>query len=211
MKYYLKKIGTLFLYLLLATITGILLAGLDGVSEENGITTWAIIKFVLSLLNLFVFYTSVVIMFFREGQSAYKQLGVNDIIRRQIVKTGKDMPIKREEEYRAWKGFVLPLFIFIPLVILLVVHLIVGLSTGYQTVTWGVASSFIYMGFYAPVFALVEASKILPTAHFVTLYAIPLTSAVAGVSYMLGARNRKQEEKMIEEKNRAIYGEKECE
>lgn len=209
MRYYFKKIGLVFLYFVLTAITGIMISGTTGVTEEGEVVTWTIIKFIMSLVNLSVFILSIVIMFYREGQSAYKQLGINDIIRRRIVETGKDMPMKREEEYHAWKGFVLPLFIFIPMALLLIIHLIVGLSTGYQNTTFGVISSFIYMAFYSPIFTFAAQGTISPTAHFVTLYAIPLTSIITGVSYMLGARKRKKEEQLIEDKNRAIYGDKE--
>lgn len=208
MKYYFKKIGLVFLYFALTAITGIMISGTTGVTEEGEIVAWTIIKFVMSLVNLSVFILSIIIMFYREGETAYKQLGTNDIMRQRMIETGKDIPIKRAEEYRAWKGFVLPLFIFIPMVILLVIHLIVGCTSGYTNNTFGVISSFIYMAFYSPVFTFAVQGTIQPTAHFATLYAIPLTSVIAGVAYIVGAKKRKKAEEFIENKNSAIHGEK---
>ena len=64
MRYYFKKIGLVFLYFVLTAITGIMISGTTGVTEEGEVVTWTIIKFIMSLVNLSVFILSIVIMFY---------------------------------------------------------------------------------------------------------------------------------------------------
>ncbi len=203
MKYYLKQIGREYLYFSLTAVTALMMA----VMSNEGFWLW--LKFAIYVINFLILALAISIMFFREGQTAYKQLGINDVVRRQIVETGKDLPIKREEEYRPLKGFILPLFLFIPMAVLLIGNLIYGLCTGGGEVnTFGMIAGLIYMAFYSPAVMFIPEAQISWVHPFIVLYAVPLICIIAGVAYILGAKKKKKEDEAILSKQKQIYGDK---
>ncbi len=207
MGYYLKKIGMIFFYLGLTLITSLL------ASSAEIKALW--LKVAICGLSLLIFCLSTVLMAYREGIKGYKKLLLNDSIRVQIVKTGKDLPLKRAEEYRPFKGFLIGAYACIPLVLLLLTHLIVGLATNGQVLGFGIAAGVTYAVFYEMYAIFFLETGFAWTFYFWLLYALPVIACLYGVPYMLGARNERLVRETIATNQSKIYGknkgEEQCE
>ena len=122
MGYYFSKVCWAFMYLILTMALGF---GIMFVGPDN-----QTVMLIASLLNLALFTVAMVLVFFKEGKRSYHTLLENDLTRKRIIETGRDLPIKRAEEYGAHKGFMIGAFVCLPLVVLLIIHIIVSLTTG---------------------------------------------------------------------------------
>ena len=141
---------------------------------------------------------------FKHGEQAYKDLLANDVERRIMVENNVLRPLKLNEEYRPWKGFVMGALPCIPLVIFMIPHLIVVISGGsYQG--FGYIASFLYYSFLA--FADFFGSELTVYSYFWTLVALPVLSLTSGIPYLMGARKARIIEERILEQEKFIYGE----
>ena len=201
--YYIKQAFVPLMYLLMFDIIalGILCIG------DNLIA----LKVILLILNLGLYGFIMGAVAFKDGQMALKVRMANDLNREQIVKTGKELPLKLNEEYKPWKGFLMGANICIPLVILMILHVI--LTAGKDPTlastsnTCGAISGLIYIVVFA--FAQVKSTTaIISTTYYITLVAIPFFVAVLGVCYWLGGQKIIRQQEMIKEKHRQIYGDK---
>ena len=169
------------------------------------------LKVVLLILNLGLYGFIMGAVAFKDGQTALKVRMANDLNREQIVKTGKELPLKLNEEYKPWKGFLMGLNVCVPLIILMLLHVI--LTAGKDPAiastnnTCGAISGLLYVVVFA--FAQVKSTAaILSTTYYVTLAAIPFFIGVIGVSYWLGGEKIIRQQEMIKEKHRQIYGDR---
>ncbi len=198
--FYCKQIIIPLLYSLFATMIAL---GILCIEDKSLI--W--LKVVLLILNFALFAFIVVINFFKEGQSALKIRMANDMEREQIVRTGENRPLKLLEEYKPWKGYLIGLISTLPLIILLIVHTILYLTSG--TTTVGGIAAFIYMFVFG--FNCLDLSAmtntLAQTQPYILLVLIPIMVVLVGVPYMLGARKIELQQEQIKEKHRQIYGE----
>lgn len=199
MKYYLKKFLFLFVYVIMMDIVSF---GAISIQTE----LW--VRVLLSVLSIAMYLLIVVIFGYAEGKLAEKALFSNDNNRRFIIETGKDIPLKEHEEFKAWKGFVIGASACFPMILGLIVHLIVYLCTGTVTAVGG-ATSICYMLFYAPIFAgyLVSETPAPWASYFIMLYGVVATTLAFGISYIAGAAKMRKEYDKIREKQKTIYGE----
>lgn len=197
MSYYFKKTIWAIMYLVLTVAFGF---GIMFVGTNHDIP-----KLIASLLNLGLFTVAMVLVFYKEGKRAYHTLLENDLTRKRIIETGKDLPIKRAEEYKAYKGFMIGVFVCLPLILLLIAHLIVSLATDGQVTTLGIISGFAYLIFYEP-FAIFFHGEVYWHSFMITLYAVPYVSLAIGLPYYFGARAKRLEREEIEKTNKQIYG-----
>ena len=200
--YYVKQMFIPIMYLFIFDIIalGILCIG------DNLIA----LKVILLLVSLGFYAFILGAVFYKDGQAAYKVRIANDLSREQIIKTGKDIPLKLNEEYKPWKGFFHGFIACIPLVILLIVHTIVMLTGGGNGA--GAIAGFIYMMVFA--FSRVNigtgataATPINPAIYYWSLLAIPVIVLATGISYILGGKKIELQQQRIKEKQRRIYGE----
>lgn len=198
MGYYLRKIGWAFLYLMLTTAIGL---GVLFLGEGN-----VIIKFIASLFSLGLFTTAMCLVFFKEGQRSYQVLCENDLKREKIIQTGKDLPLKRSEEYKPYKGFIIGASVCLLLVVLLAVHTVVALATDGEVRTFGIISGFVYLTFYLP-YAVFFNGNVYWYKFLYLLYAVPYCSLVIGFSYYFGAKKKRKQKEEIQAKHEKIYEE----
>ena len=92
MKYYLKKFLFLFVYVIMMDIVSF---GAISIQTE----LW--VRVLLSILSIAMYLLIVVIFGYAEGKLAEKALFSNDNNRRFIIETGKDIPLKEHEEFKA--------------------------------------------------------------------------------------------------------------
>ena len=138
----------------------------------------------------------------KEGQDAIKTLLANDIQRREIIRTGKDVEINVSKEYRPWKGFIVGLIFCIPLVIFIVLFGVNGVQEG--ALNFGKLAEVVYSPFYVLVgdFTKTTSLDVYIGAIFV-LVCLPL---MLGIPYILGAHIRKNQTRIAEEMHKNIHG-----
>lgn len=201
--YYVKQMFVPIMYLIMFDVIalGVLCIG------DNLIA----LKVILLILNLGLYGFIMGAVAFKDGQTALKVRMANDLNREQIVKTGKELPLKLNEEYKPWKGFLMGLNMSVPLIILMLLHVI--LTAGKDPTlasmnnTCGAISGLLYVVVFA--FAQVKSTAaILSTTYYVTLAAIPFFIGVIGVCYWLGGEKIIRQQEMIKEKHRQIYGDR---
>ena len=199
MKYYLKNALFGFVYLILMDLTALLISLISS-------KTW---QFILAMVAI-AFYCFVVgTIFFKEGESALDLRHSNDAQRRRMVETGEIYEIKTIPEYKPYKGFVMGAIICVPLVFVLILHLIIGLSTGGMANGAGAAAVIMYYLFFVPYAAFHSGMEtFLFGEYFIVLYSIAVISATTGIAYILGARKSQRKYDIIERKHREIYGDK---
>ena len=199
--YYVKQAFVPIMYLIMFDVIalGILCIG------DNLIA----LKVILLILNLGLYGFILGAVSFKDGQTALKVRMANDLNREQIVKTGKELPLKLNEEYKPWKGFLMGLNVCVPLIILMILHVI--LTAGKDPTlastsnTCGALSGLIYIVFFG--FAQVNsAATIISTTYYVALAAIPYFVVVVGTCYYLGGLKIIRQQELIKEKHRQIYG-----
>ena len=170
-----------------------------------------VLKVLLLVLNLGLYGFILCAVSFKDGQMALKVRMANDLNREQIVKTGKELPLKLNEEYKPWKGFLLGFNICIPLIIMTLIHFILTVgkdpTIASTANTSGALAGLLYMVVFA--FAQVKSTMaIISTTYYIALLAIPFFVVGMGVSYWLGGEKIIRQQEIIKEKHRQIYGDK---
>ena len=159
----------------------------------------------LLVFNILLFIFTISVFSFKNGESAYKILLLNDAERRIIVETGKDRPINYTEEYSPKKGVILGLIPLVPLFVFLLVHAIILISGG-DYIGLGAVAVFFYKNPYA--FFEYLGYGITAKNCFLTLLSIPVIFIPIYVSYNFGARSARLAQERIEEDRKALHGEK---
>lgn len=201
MKYYLKKTARAFIYILLTLALSI------GTMASKGSNDNVVVPFLMALLNVAILTLSLGVIFYKEGQKAYRILTENDLNRKRIIETGKNYPLKEAEEYKPYKGVLIGLCVCIPLVFLLLVHLVVSLATNGQVRVLGIIASVVYMVLYSP-FAVFFSANVYWYKFFYLLYAIPYFCLAIGLPYYLGGRKKRLQREEINKTHKEIYGDK---
>lgn len=201
--YYLKKTAIIYVFLLMTAITSVAIIT---------ITQNKPLQLVLSIVNIALFSMMIVAVFYHEGTDSMQMIYKNDSIRRQIIATGEDLKVDKMSEYSLYKGFMFGLFGSGLLIILLVVHVIVVLITGGQTLTLGRISGLAYLVFYEPVSVIIKmfiGDAVFAWWHYLlTLYTVPFMMGITALPYYLGAKKIRLQHEKIEEQQRFIHGDK---
>ena len=98
MKFYLKKAFFIFVYLVLTSFIAMAIILIEGQT---------LLKVALLVANLGLFLYIISVMAYQDGQKALKVRIANDKEREYIIKTGEDRKINAQEEYKAYKGFLI--------------------------------------------------------------------------------------------------------
>ncbi len=174
-----------------------------GIDLWESAPTW--VSTVLAIINLALFVFIVFAMCAKDGGEAVKTRKSNDHIRQRIIETGDDLPINRQAEYSAYKGFVIGIFACIPTLVLMTAHLILCL----------VGSSDFFGLFNVllvkciTVFFTIGGIKLTGTLCFYCLLFVPFTSLVAGIGYILGAKKKQATYDGIKQIKKNISGDAE--
>lgn len=192
---YIKQSFMAFFYLLFMITTTYAIALL----EEKFF--WLQIS--LCIANLVLYFIILGGACFKDGESALKVRNVNDLRRREIIKTGEDLPLKINEEYAWWKGFLTGFIACIPLVVLIIIHTVL-LICGSDVTVFGNIASWIYNGFFVIVRLVGEVNAY---TYYWSLVAIPFIVGISGVFYMLGARRVELQQERISQIHKTIHGE----
>lgn len=195
MKYYLKASIIPFLYLFFQSSISIAIYTIE--IKPLGLT--------LLGLNAALFFFTISVISFKNGESAFKVLLLNDVERRIIIETGEDRPLKLSEEYSHVKGVILGLVPLAPLLILMLVHFIIFIAGGEYT-GLGAICVFLYKVPYA--FFEYLGYQITQTNCFLTLLTVPVVFFPIYISYTLGARKARIMHDRIEEDRKSLHGEK---
>lgn len=201
MKFYLKQAIVPFIYMIFVSIIALGILGIDNM-------VW--LKAVLGVLNLILYSSLMIGISYKEGQQALKVRIANDVERKQMIKTGMDRPLKLHEEYKWWKGFLMGATACLPMVILMILHTVLILINP-ALVGFGVVASYVYMAIFI-FFALKPSAAKNPSPisagrYYFNFLAIPIVMLVYGIGYNLGARKIMQQQYLIKQKHRDIYGE----
>lgn len=195
MKYYIKNAVLPFIYLFFMAVTAL------GILTIGDHLLW--LKILLCILNLGLYEVIVCAYSFKMGQDALKVRSANDLERKQIILTGEARPLKLQEEYKPYKGFVIGLFACVPLLLLLAAHTVVILCGGGNAV--GAIGSSLYLVVYE--FFLLGMDTTAYTVYY-ALFSVPVIAGAMGVSYIMGAKKIELQHKKIEENQKRIYGDK---
>ncbi len=202
-KYFLKQ---MFFPLLYAIMMMMINMSITMITED---LLW--LKYMLFALSFALFAFIVCAVAFKDGQEAVKIRHMNDVERLNIIRTGEDRPLNVVKEYKPWKGFVSGLMVCIPLFILMIIHTIYLLTNPSSPTPWaGAVSSFIYsvvFSFFNPNLEVYKTCAQL-SRYYYCLIAIPVFALLVGVPYMLGAKKQLLLYKSVEDKHKAIYGDK---
>lgn len=165
-----------------------------------------IIMIILLLVNLGIYIFVVVTLTNKEGNKGYTVLVSNDKNRERIVETGEDLPLRKAEEYKVWKGFAIGAIICAPLIVLMIIHTILIFAVGPQSADAGAIASFIYSLTYSfsRVFATADVGAL---DYYWSLTFIPISLLSAGIPYILGAKKAEGQQQMIKEIHKNIHGE----
>ncbi len=197
---YFKKALIPFIYLIFMAVCA---SGVLTIEDPNLI--W--LKVILLILNLAIYLAVVVMLLIKDGEESISVRNSNDYIRREIIETGEDKPLNLKKEYKPYKGFIVGLFVSIPLIVLLIIHTILITSIGEGYVGCGAVSALIYSVVFA--FFRVNASiPITPYTYYFALLFIPVICSATGIAYIIGAKKTENQQRIIQEKHRAIYGDK---
>ena len=197
MSLYFKKALLPFLYLIFMMVLSYTVYAVDDS------LIWLRIVFSIAV---FLLYGLIVCgISYKDGQQALKTRLSNDVERRYIIETGEDRPLKTNEEYKFYKGFIHGLIECIPLMILMIIHTILipssdGISTG---------AGIVAGALYSIVFSFFSVINVQLTVYtyYYTLLAIPVIACFTGIPYILGAKSVESQQREIKEKHKQIYGE----
>ena len=196
--FYLKEVFITMMYL-------VIFAALDlGVLCIDDSAMW--LKYLLCGVCLVCFIGIVGLMFFKEGESAVKVRRGNDLNREQIIKTGREYPINTVEEYKWWKGFYIGFWTCIPVILLMLLNFLFGLNDPTNGQAGGVAA-LLYIVVFS-FFMTNSQVKIAPSQYYFTLLIIPVLVLTIGIGYILGAKKAERDYAKIQERKRAIHGDK---
>lgn len=184
MLYYLKKGFFSFLYLFFMMTISI---------SINLIENLVWLKIILHLINAGLYFFIVGAVSYKDGQEALKIRISNDSLRREIIRTGEDKPLKLKEEYKPFKGAIIGTCVCIPLFLFLLIHLILILA-GSETKTFGALASYIYSVTFA--FFRMTGEEISMGEYFYSLIFAGVLIPLYSVCYILGGKKaeRRQEE-----------------
>lgn len=165
-----------------------------------------IVQFILAILDLALYATAIILIFYKEGQNAWKFRQQNDFDRKTIIETGKDIPIKTAPEYKPWKGFLFGIISTVPLMILLFIHVFVGKNgEGLAAIT-----TILHYVFWLPIYSLKCCfnPSFSPAYgdYFLLLYSVVLMAILTAIGYYLGARKLQRAQDKIEERKKEIAG-----
>ena len=198
MKFYLKKAIIGLAYLLFSAVTAYAILFIPDLVG---------LKIALLVLNLSLYCYVLAVTAFQDGQTAYKVRLANDLNRKQIILTGDDIPLDKQNEYKHYKGFVIGLIICIPVIVLIGIHAIL-MATNSSNQDFGLVASYIYMMVYAFAGLHVKVENLFNVVSpYWNLLAIPVIILVQGVFFYLGGRKIELQQEMIREKHRMIHGE----
>ncbi len=192
---YIKQSFMAFFYLLFMVSTTYAIALL----EEKFF--W--LKISLCLANLILYFIILAGASFKDGEQALKVRNVNDLRRKEIIRTGEDLPLKIHEEYAVWKGFLAGFIACIPLVLLLLIHTVL-LICGSEVTIFGNIASWIYNGFFVWVRLLGDVNSY---TYYWALISVPFIVGISGTFYILGARRVELEQENIKQIHKVIHGE----
>ena len=189
MKYYFQKAFFAVVYLMLTVITGI--AAVMFSSKVFGL------KIALGVMNVLVYVYFVFFYSMKTGEEAVKTRYANDVSRREIIRTGKDIPLKKKEEFKVWKGFFIGALSCIPLVVLWIAHFITVSITGTEASIFGGITITLYIVVAFFFNTNVEFMTFSTSFYFTALY-IPLVVLLTGIGYLVGAKIEEKRREKIE-------------
>lgn len=162
------------------------------------------VMLIVALLNLSLYATAVILIFYREGEKAWKLRQANDMERLRIVRTGMDIKINTTEEYSLWKGFIFGLASTVPLIIALIVHTFMGPDN----LIVGQVSVMVYYVFYLPYYALrcCITPGFMPGFYdyYHILYVVVAMALFSALGYYLGARKLERAQEKVEQRKNEI-------
>lgn len=197
-KFYVKKAMSAVVYLLITLITGIV-----GISFSNDLL---VLKIILGIMNIGLYAYFVFYMNYKTGEESMSVRFANDINRMEIIKTGKDIPLKTTEEFKWWKGFFIGLLSSVPLLVLWIIHFVLVLITGSQTSIIGGITISLYV-FIVYFFNLKSEGLASSSSFYFTSLYVPFVVILSGVGYLIGGRKALNYHHGFEEMNKEIYGE----
>ena len=200
MKYFLSNALFPFVYVVLTAFTATAILCIQGL---------IVLKIALCILNLALYSVVTLFIAFKTGQDAFKAQITNDIERRLIVETGENRPLKIHQEYKCWKGFLIGAMSCLPLILILIVHSIVVLSTGGAVIAIGAIANFLYMTSYSFVAIFIKNATAY-TCFYNLLFLVYITLSY-GITYILGAKKAQLQQKIIKSSHQAIYGDEKWE
>ncbi len=199
MKFYLKKAFFIFVYLVLTSFIAMAIILIEGQT---------LLKVALLVANLGLFLYIISVMAYQDGQKALKVRIANDKEREYIIKTGEDRKINAQEEYKAYKGFLIGFFSCLPMIVLLIVGYI---STSIDPTKTGAEEASNILYFFASAFANLDPSGIYEPAIYASPYwsllALPPIMLTHGIFFMLGAKKIEKQHQTVKNVHRTIYGE----
>lgn len=197
MKYYFQKAIFPVIYLILTAITGF-----AGLSFSNELLA---LKIIIGVVNLFLYSFFVAYSSYKNGEDAMGVRYGNDLARKEIVRTGRDLKLKVHEEYKVWKGFFLGFLSCVPLIVLWIVHLIIIAVTGESA---SVVGGFTMMLYVVVIFFFnlnVDQINSSSGFYYTALY-LPYMVILSGIFYILGARKTWERREIANRKLQDIYG-----
>lgn len=199
MKYYLTKGLFILVYIVLTSFIAMGILLIDG---------QVALRIVLLIANLALFVYIVCGMGYQDGIKAYKVMLANDKEREYIIKTGDYRKLKASEEYKVYKGFLIGFVSCVPLVVMLIIHLIIAPS-GQESTNMSISANYVY--FFISAFANLDPNEIYETLVYASPYwsllSIPTIMLSHGITFILGARKIKSQQKAVKEIHKSIYGE----
>ncbi len=199
MKFYIKKAAFPVIYLIMSALTAF-----AAVSFPNNLMA---LKIIIGLINIGVYVFVIAYYSFKNGEESLKVRNSNDIIRRRMLETGEVYPIKKAEEYKAYKGFMIGAITCIPLALLWVIYGITVAITKNPTNAISGITMLLYMAVIM-FWNLDENNIVSSSAFFYTGIYFPFVIILTGVFYILGAKKAEKLYDSIEKKNQELYGEK---
>lgn len=197
MKYYIKCSLFAFAYMIAMDIGALLFSYIDSIALR------AVLSIAWALFYCFI----VGIMFFKEGETALDFRHANDLERKHMVESGVVVELDTAPEYKPYKGFVIGVYACIPLIIILLLHLLIGLSSGGTANGAGIVASVVYFTFFMPYGAFRSGVNLFTFGeYFILIYTVAILAVTVGVAYILGARKAQKKYDLIERKQNEIYG-----
>lgn len=164
------------------------------------------LRFLCAFLNFALYLYIVFGIMYHEGQEGLKTRMANDLERRNIIATGKDIPLKLDKEFKPYKGFLVGFFVSLPLIICMIIHTILIISVGESSNGAGVVGGAVYMVFFI-FFRLTEAELTVYT-YYLTLIFVPIMVGFTGFAYMMGANKIQRQQDRLDRIEKSIYGDK---
>ena len=199
MKFYLKKAFFIFVYIVLTSFISMAIALIDDQLA---------LKVALLVANLALFVYIVCGMAYQDGQKAFKTRIANDKEREHIVETGEDIKLKRSEEYKPYKGFLIGFISCVPLLIILLIQYF---TTGNDPAKLDTTNFANYIYFCFSAFANLDPSgvheAVIYSSPYWALLAIPINMLAHGILFIVGAKKIEKQQQTVKNIHHSIYGE----